>query len=190
MAVYNLSLNLLIIVNKVKRLLCFLVLLGAALAGIAQESYHPLWVDTPPTAGNDTYLYVTESAEGATQTEARNKALAYVYQTTMMRIGAVVSWDEINKSIQDGESWSTVSMKYNIPVNKVCEYVEKDRDVYYVIVLCQVAKAGNIVPEWEEYTKCNEISTSDRVAKWWKQHKKRSVGGMLMDKLRDKVSNN
>lgn len=125
----------------------------------AQQEDQPGWTYNLPKAGNSTYMYVMEKAGGTTQAEARNNAIARVYQSTMMRIGAVVSWDEVNGAIQQGADWATVSMKYNIPVNKVCEYTEKMPNGFLVTVLCQVAKSGNVYPEWDEFSGCYDVKT-------------------------------
>lgn len=139
-----------------KNTLLFLAALLFAASSFAQREDRPGWVNNPPKAGNKTYMYVVERAVGATQNEARNNALARVYQSTMMRIGATVSWDEINGSIQGGADWGTMSIKYNIPVNKVCEFSEKIRDGWLVSVLCQVAKSGAQYPDWDEFTGCTD----------------------------------
>ncbi len=139
-----------------KNTLLFLAALLFAASSFAQREDRPGWVNNTPKAGNKTYMYVMERAAGTTQNEARNNALARVYQSTMMRIGATVSWDEINGSIQNGEDWGSVSMKYNIPVNKVCEFSEKIPDGWLVSVLCQVAKSGAQYPEWDEFNGCND----------------------------------
>lgn len=141
-----------------KTLILFGALLLSAVCAIAQGE-RPGWTYNMPKAGNNTYMYVIEKAGGTTQAEARNNAIARVYQSTMMRIGAVVSWDEVNNALQQGADWATVSMKYNIPVNKVCEYTEKIPNGFLVTVLCQVAKSGNVYPEWDEFSGCYDVKT-------------------------------
>lgn len=124
---------------------------------IAQDPNRPGWLDNKPKAGNSTYVYVVERGGGRTVTEAVNNALLKVMRTTMMRIGAVVSWDEVNSAIQRGDDWGTVAMRYNIPINKVCEYVEQKTDRgYRVAVLCQVAKSGAVYPEFDDFTACRD----------------------------------
>ena len=125
-----------------------------------QNTDRPGWTYNTPKAGNNTYVYVVERGGGTTVNEAINNALLKVLRTTMMRIGAVVSWDEVNSSLQQGTDWGTVAMKYNIPVNKVCECVEqKTEKGYRVAVLCQVAKSGNAYPDFDEFTGCNDVKT-------------------------------
>lgn len=123
---------------------------------IAQEN-RPGWLDNKPTASNSSFVYVVERGGGTTVNEAINNALVKVLRTTMMRIGAVVSWDEVNSALQKGEDWGSVAMKYNIPVNKVCEYVERKTEKGYIVaVLCQVAKGGNVYPEFDDFTACTD----------------------------------
>lgn len=143
--------------NKIISLSLFLAM---AFYAAAQNDDRPGWTQNTPKAGNGTYVYVVERGGGTTVNEAINNALLKVLRTTMMRIGAVVSWDEVNGSLQNGADWGTVAMKYNIPVNKVCEYVEQKTDKgYRVAVLCQVAKSGAVYPEFDEFTGCNDTRT-------------------------------
>lgn len=97
-----------------KRTYSILVLLTIAMTMAAQNADRPGWLTNKPTAGNSSYVYVVERGGGSTVNEAINNALLKVMRTTMMRIGAVVSWDEVNSSLQQGTDWGTVTMKYNI----------------------------------------------------------------------------
>ena len=140
-----------------KRTVLLLLAAGFACVSVAQNTERPGWTYNTPKAGNSTYVYVVERGGGTTVNEAINNALAKVLRTTMMRIGSVVSWDEVNNALQNGTDWGTVAMKYNIPVNKVCECVEqKTEKGYRVSVLCQVAKSGAVYPDFDEFTACND----------------------------------
>lgn len=142
-----------------KRIL-FFMLLAATMTAAAQNNNRPGWTVQIPKAGNSTYMYVVERATGTTYQEATNNAILKVLRTTMMRIGSVVSWDEVNSAILKGTDWGTVTMQYNIPINKVCEYAQKAENGGYIVwILCQVAKSGNIPPDFEEFTSCNDIKT-------------------------------
>lgn len=144
-----------------KRIFTLAILLAAFCYAVAQQNTNrPGWTYNTPKAGNNTYVYVVERGGGTTVNEAINNALLKVLRTTMMRIGAVVSWDEVSNSLQNGGDWGTVAMKYNIPVNKVCECVEqKTEKGYRVAVLCQVAKSGAVYPEFDEFTGCTDVKT-------------------------------
>lgn len=122
----------------------------------AQEK--PGWIYNKPTPGNNSYLYVVESANGTTELEARNQAFARVLQSTAMRLGQPINSDEINKAVQSGKSFEVISSQYNIPINKVCEYTEKSSDGSRVYVLCQVAKAGNIITDFDyNFNGCYDV---------------------------------
>ena len=142
----------------------FLLVLCLCNIAIAQDPNRPGWLDNKPKAGNSSYVYVVERGGGRTVNEAVNNALLKVMRTTMMRIGAVVSWDEVNSAIQKGDDWGTVAMRYNIPINKVCEYVEQKTDRgYRVAVLCQVAKSGAVYPEFDDFTACRDTKSYNDV---------------------------
>lgn len=143
-----------------KKIATIILILLSVQCTTAQNTDRPGWTYNTPKAGNNTYVYVVERGGGTTVNEAINNALLKVLRTTMMRIGAVVSWEEVNNSLQQGSDWGTVAMKYNIPVNKVCECVEqKTEKGYRVAVLCQVAKNGAVYPEFDEFTGCNDVNT-------------------------------
>lgn len=143
-----------------KRLSMILLVLSLYCVAMAQNGERPGWLSNKPKASNSTFVYVVERGTGATLNEATNNAILKVLRTTMMRIGSVVSWDEVNGAIQKGADWGTVAMRYNIPVNKVCEYVERKSDNgYAVAILCQVAKSGAVYPEFDDFTACNDSKT-------------------------------
>lgn len=138
-----------------KRLL-LLFAFAVACTATAQVETRPAWTVITPEPGNNTYMFVVERATGNDYQSALNNALAKVFRTTMMRIGAVVSWDEVNAALQKGDDWGGVAMQYNIPVNKVCEYSEKIDGGFVVWLLCQVAKSGAIPPEFDSFNGCRD----------------------------------
>lgn len=130
------------------------VLIG--LSSFAQEK--PGWIYNKPTPENSSYLYVVESATGTSELEARNQAFARVFQSTAMRLGQPINSEEINRAVQSGKDFSVISSQYNIPINKVCEYTEKNAGGYRVYILCQAAKAGNIVVDFDyEFNGCHDV---------------------------------
>lgn len=141
-----------------KRIVSFLLLALCVIPlANAQNDNRPGWVDNKPKASNSTFIYVIERGSGPTVNEAINSALLKVMRNSMMRIGAVVDWDEVNASLQQGADWGTISQKYKIPINKVCEYVEHKTDKgFLVVVLCQVAKSGNVYPEFDDFSACTD----------------------------------
>ena len=103
-------------------------------------------------------MYVCESALSYSEPEARSQALARVFQTTANRLGQPIDASEVNKAVQNGTSMEVISREFNVPMNKVCEYVEKvSGGMFRVYVLCQVAVAGNISPLWESFGGCNDV---------------------------------
>lgn len=116
----------------------------------------PDWITNKPTPTNNTYLYVVESATGQTELQARNRAIAEVFRSTAMRIGQPIDSEEINRALQRGTEYYVISSQYNVPINKVCEYTDNKTSPCRVYVLCQVAKAGNIRVEFDDFNDCYE----------------------------------
>lgn len=116
----------------------------------------PDWVTNIPTPGNNTYFYVVEFAFGNTELQARNQAIARVFQSTAMRLGQPINSEEINRAVQRGTSFDVISSQYNIPINKVCEYTENKSGNYKVYILCQVAKSATIPVQFDGFSACYE----------------------------------
>lgn len=147
-----------------------LVIVSMSVMGQPRKpEYRPDWVYNTPHPGNATYLYVVEHGEGATKREALNQAIARVFQSTANRIGQFVSTDEINRAVQAGTNYDVIGRNMKVPVNKVCEFALQDQTNYSwtVYVLCQVAKAGNITPEFEDCDLCNAHTVFDRNMKYY-----------------------
>ncbi|MBR4837883.1 MAG: hypothetical protein IK004_05550 [Bacteroidales bacterium] len=139
-----------------KKTILTLILVLIALSSFAQDK--PGWIYNKPKATNSSYLYVVESAMGDTEIAARNQAFARILQSTAMRLGQPINSDEINKAVQSGKTFEVISTQYNIPINKVCEYTEKSTGGFRVYILCQVAKAGNIIVEFDyDFNGCHDI---------------------------------
>ena len=137
----------------------FLFVMFSLLALQCQARREPSWLSTLPKAGNETYMYVRESGEGASLNEALNQAIARVFQNTANRIGQPFDGQQINSALQKGTSIEYISRQYNIPINKVDQYDVQLKDgSYRVFVLCQVAVAGNIHPQWDNYRPEGDIS--------------------------------
>ena len=141
-------------IYSMKKLIFTFVLAVFAVSCMAQKL--PDWIINKPTPTNNTYLYVVESATGQTEMQARNRAIGEVFRSTAMRIGQPFDSEEINLALQRGTEYYVISSQYNIPINKVCEYTDNKTSPCRVYVLCQVAKAGNIRVEFDEFTSCYE----------------------------------
>lgn len=136
-----------------KRQFLYLSLLLFSFVGFAQE---PNWVNHLPATDNNTFIYVREYAVGNSLNEARNQAIARIMQSTAMRIGQPFDSEKIFEALEQGIDLQVISQTYNIPINKVCEYSTKMKNNQYkVYVLCQVAKAGNIVVRFEDFNACD-----------------------------------
>lgn len=110
----------------------------------------PSWMHELPKPGNNTIMYVRQMGEGRTYTEAHNQALLMVMQHTADRLGRYFDIRTVDSALSVGVKIQTISRQYNIPINEVDYYRGKQNDTScFYWVLCQVAVAGNIVPQWE-----------------------------------------
>lgn len=138
---------------KISFLSFFIAAMLGACCVFAQQA--PQWVFKTPKAGNSTYRYVCEQGVYFSQQQAYNIALTRVFQSTANSIGQPFDSQKLEAALRNGSSLEVISRTYNIPINKVCEYSEKlPNGNYRVYLLCQVAKAGNITPQWEEFSRC------------------------------------
>lgn len=147
---------------------CFALSLSAQMK---QPQFRPDWIFETPRPENATFLYVVEHGEGNTKREALNQAIGRVFQSTANRIGQPVSSAEINKSVQQGVEFDVIARNIKIPVNKVCEFPVQDpqTNAWTVYILCQVAKAGNITPEFETTDACTKHEKFDAFRKKWEE---------------------
>ena len=144
-----------------KKLLFLLLLAMSQMVICAQDV--PQWVQKKPRPANDTYLYVVERGVGATEMEARNRAMGLVYRSTIERLSLGIDLSSINNAIANGSNYGDTSEAMNVPVNKVCEFIQQEANQYAVYVLCQVARYGNIQVSFTDFTHCNQ-SFSHQVA--------------------------
>ena len=145
-----------------KKKLLFLLLLAMSQMVICAQDV-PQWVQKKPRPANDTYLYVVERGVGATEMEARNRAMGLVYRSTIERLSLGIDLSSINNAIANGSNYGDSSEAMNVPVNKVCEFIQQEANQYAVYVLCQVARYGNIQVSFTDFTHCNQ-SFSHQVA--------------------------
>lgn len=139
-----------------KKIIVTIILTIIVMASFAQD--RPGWIYNKPKPSNSTYFYVVEAATAPTEREARSQAFARILYSTAMRLGQPINSDEINRAVQSGKEFSVISSQYNIPINKVCEYGERNKDGFRIYLLCQVAKAGNIIVEFDyDFEGCHDI---------------------------------
>lgn len=153
-----------------------LILLGAiAVTATAQMTRRPVfrpdWVFEAPRPSNGTYLYVVEHGEGNTKREALNQALGRIFQSTANRIGQAFSTDAVNRAVQSGTDFEVIARNMKVPINKVCEFPVQDTltNSWTMYILCQVAKAGNITPEFEATDECTKHTRFDKALAKWKE---------------------
>lgn len=164
-----------------KKLIILLALFCGTLALSAQmtrkPTFRPDWTFKAPVPENATYLYVVEHGEGMTKRDALNQAIGRVFQSTANRIGQFVSTDEINRAVQAGTDYEVIARKMKIPVNKVCEFAiqNPEDNSWTMYILCQVAKAGNITPEFETSEECTKHEMFDKAMERWNQQKQDSI---------------
>lgn len=161
-----------------KKLLLLLLLVAAQINLVAQEM--PQWVLQKPRPANDSYLYVVERGVGATEMEARNRAMGLVYRSTIERLALAIDLSSINEAIANGSNYGESSDAMNVPVNKVCEYIQREGNQYAVYVLCQVARYGNMAYNFTPFSQCNQLAKSQYIGHSFvpglAQIKKGSVG--------------
>ena len=138
----------------IKQVIPTMVFVLISLLSFSQEK--PGWIYRTPTPSNSTYLYNGEYGVGRSEVDAENQAMAKMFSYAARLIGQPFDSDEINKSLQNGTTYDVISSQYNIPINKVCEYLEIQADGQYkVYVLCQVAKSGAIAAQWSDFSACD-----------------------------------
>ena len=161
-----------------KKLSFLLLLIVAQMTLFAQEM--PQWVLQKPRPANSTYLYVVERGVGATEMEARNRAMGLVNRSTIERLALAIDLASINSAIANGSNYGETSEAMNVPVNKVCEYMQREGSQYVVYVLCQVAQYGNVPALFTPFTQCNQLAKSQYIGHSFvpglAQIKKGSVG--------------
>ena len=162
-----------------KKKLLFLLLWAMSQMVICAQDV-PQWVQKKPRPANDTYLYVVERGVGATEMEARNRAMGLVYRSTIERLALAIDLSSINAAISNGSNYGATSEAMNVPVNKVCEYMQREGSQYVVYVLCQVAQYGNVPALFTPFTQCNQLAKSQYIGHSFvpglAQIKKGSVG--------------
>ena len=124
-----------------------------SMVSFSQE--RPGWTYKTPSPSNNTYLYDMELGMGKTVKEAESEAFAKVFRYAAMQVGQPFESNEINKALQNGTDYNVISAQYNLPINKVCEYPERNGEEWTVYILCQVAARGNITVLWSDFTQCD-----------------------------------
>lgn len=139
-----------------KHTMLLTLLLLMAWSAMGQE--RPAWTVKLPKAKNNTYIYVSENAIAGIERDARSQAIARVLQSTAMRLGVPFDAQKVFDAVQRGTDVNVIGREYNIPIYKACEYTERVGNNYKVYVLCQVAAAGNVTPQFDySFRGCNDV---------------------------------
>ena len=152
-------------------LIAFCGVVMTTYAQMRKPVFRPDWVFEAPRPSNGTYLYVVEHGEGNTKREALNQALGRVFQSTANRIGQAISTDEINKAVSAGTDYEVIARNMKVPINKVCEFPVQDTitNSWTMYILCQVARTGNITPEFEATDECTKHTRFSNAMNRWKK---------------------
>lgn len=132
----------------------------------------PNWVLKTPIPGNDTYYYLVQTANGPSQREARNLAIAQAFMQADYFGGTAVNSENINKAIQEGISYEVISNQFSIPLYIACEFHrENENGTVDYYILCQIAKSGNNAFQSEPFNECYEMDISiQRMEEYKKKH--------------------
>lgn len=146
------------ILSSIKQIIFTFIFVLLTITTIAQEK--PGWIYNKPKPANNTYLYDTEWGVASSAKEAENEAFSKVFRFAAMQVGQPfesieINSIEINKALQNGLDYSVIARQYNIPINKVCEYSEREGYGYKVYILCQVAKDARVSPQWSNFSGCD-----------------------------------
>lgn len=141
-----------------KNILSVLLLVWALTLG-AQTNSRPYWItNLPSTKENSKYYYRVTQGEGLDYDKAYAKAFARAIMESSWKLGLEVNTTDDLATIEKGvtDNVKVVNSHMTLPMNKVCEYTENlvgTRGVR-VYILWQVAKYGNVLPNFDEFTKC------------------------------------
>lgn len=137
----------------------FFLSFGWALLVSAQPVSRPSWVVNRPQVGIEKlYYYRVTIGEGITYDKAYANAFAKAILESSWKLGVEVNAGSDLKTIEDDitANISVEKSRMNLPMNKVCEFVEPltGKRGVRIYVLWQVAKYGNVPPNFDEFTNC------------------------------------
>lgn len=144
--------------NKIQLLilaLCWALFCSAQQAARSR----PYWIQNrPQTDSKCMYYYRVTQGEGANYDKAYANAFAKAILESSWKLGVEVNTSDDLHTIEQGitNNISVESSRMILPLNKVCEYIEptSGKMGIRIYILWQVAKYGNRVPNFDEFTKC------------------------------------
>lgn len=141
-----------------RRLILF-ALLTLSVAGCRSEQVGiPTWLRKLPDSDGKNYYYRVTMAEAATYEQAYSKAFAMAILESSWKLGVAVGKTDDIAAIEGRlkENLDLKSSNLNLPLNKVCEYSEPlhTSTKIRLYILWQVARYGNIDPEFDDFNNC------------------------------------
>ena len=129
-----------------------------AFAMNAQLTGIPSWVKTRPSPSNETFYYRVTMGEGTNYDKAYANAFAKAILESSWKLGVEVKSSDDIKTLENGiyENLTLDEKQMNIPMNKVCEYVEPlmGKTGVQIYILWQVASYGNVKPIFDDFNNC------------------------------------
>ncbi|MBQ0081812.1 MAG: hypothetical protein KBT41_00805 [bacterium] len=96
--------------------------------------------------------------EGENYDKAYAKAFARAIMESSWKLGVEVKTTDDLQTIENNitSNVEVVSSRMTLPMNKVCEYIEplSGRMGVRIYILWQVARQGNIAPDFDEFLNC------------------------------------
>lgn len=141
-----------------KKLLFLIIMISWAFSSFAQLPKMPSWVNNRPVPSNDTFYYRVTKGEGAIYDKAYANAFAKAILESSWKLGVEVKNSDDLKTLEDGiyDNITLNEKQMNLPMNKVCEYVEplKGKTGVQMYILWQVASYGNVKPIFDDFNSC------------------------------------
>ena len=147
----------------------FVACICACNTTLAQSNrMRPNWTYNTPKAEHPSYSYYVSKGVGATEKEARKDAFVIAIKEAQSRIGVgTYSKEILEKAFQEGRDFNVVASAYEIPMKEVCFFAQKqDNGTYHYYQLIQIAKAGNITPQFQAFDgDCYDFSKAIEIKK-------------------------
>lgn len=141
-----------------RKLLFLIIMISWAFYSYAQLPKIPSWVTQKPSPSNETFYYRVTKGEGVNYDKAYANAFAKAILESSWKLGVEVKNSDDIKTLENGiyDNITLNDKQMNIPINKVCEYVEplKRKTGVQMYILWQVASYGNVKPIFDDFNNC------------------------------------
>lgn len=142
-----------------------------ALLGVVSAQKAPSWTKKLPKAGNSSYSYLYKSGTGSSESQARNMAVARIYEAVAQQCGVAFDIEKVTKAINEGSELQVLSASYNIPFRIVCECPVSIPGGFQVYVLAQVAHSATIPFRPDDFRNCDCNTTAAPASLNWNEVK-------------------